>query len=77
MWAAGFEARFPERDVGRFQAFSDSSEKRAAESLAALDLELRRRFKIPERLVLPKLEVVWEDFRRNEVRKARPLPERR
>lgn len=76
-WAAGFEASFPERDMGRFQAFSDASEKRAAESLAALDLELRKRFKIPERLVLPKLEIVWEDFRRDEVKKAQPMPERR
>lgn len=77
MWAAGFEARFPERDMGKFQAFSDANEQRAAESLAALDLELRKRFKIPERLMLPKLEVIWEDFRRDEVQKARPMPERR
>ena len=76
-WAAGFEARFAERDIGKFQAFSDAHEKRATESLAALDLELRKRFKIPERLALPALETVWEDFRREEVKKARPMPERR
>ena len=77
MWAAGFEARFAEREMGKFQAFSDANEKRAAESLAALDLELRKRFKIPEHLVLPKLEVVWEDFRRTDAKKAQPMPERR
>ena len=77
LWAGRFEVRFLEGDIGKFQAFSDASEKRAAESLAALDLELRKRFKIPERLVLPKLEVVWEDFRRDEVKKVQPMPERR
>jgi hypothetical protein len=76
-WAAGFEARFLERDIAKFQAFSDASEKRATESLAAMDLELRKRFKIPERLVLPKLEIVWEDFRREDAKKAQPMPERR
>ncbi|HZN40488.1 MAG TPA: hypothetical protein VFD82_16910 [Planctomycetota bacterium] len=76
-WAARFEARFPERGMGKFQAFSDASEKRAAESLAAMDLALRKRFKIPERLALPKLEIVWEDFRREDVKKAQPMPERR
>lgn len=75
-WAARFDATFLERDIGKFPAFAAAAEKRATESLAAVDLELRRRFKIPERVVLPGLEVVWLDGRDEKSRKARPMPVR-
>ncbi|HEX6810601.1 MAG TPA: hypothetical protein VF384_03155 [Planctomycetota bacterium] len=76
-WSGRFEVRFTERNLANFQAFSDDAEKRARESLQAVDLELRKRFKIPDRLVLPELEVVWEDLRPVHAKKVEPFPERR
>ncbi len=74
IWAARFEARFAEQDMGDFRAFAEAAEQRATASLLALDQELRKRFKIPERLLLPSLEVVWEDFRSERLKKAQPFP---
>ena len=76
-WAARFDARYPELDLAKFDAFAQKAEQRARDSLAAADAALRQRFKLPERLMLPDLKVVYEDLRREADRKAQPMPERK
>jgi len=76
-WAARFDACFRERDMAQFEAFAQDAELRARDALGAADAALRRRFKLPERLALPGLKVVYEDCRREADRKAQAMPERK
>ena len=56
---------------------SSTDPAEVAWAAARLTAEDCQKPEVPERLVLPKLEVVWEDSRRDEVKKAQPMPERR
>lgn len=76
-WGNQFNVCYPRQDLAKFVEFAAAAEVRAKAALAELDAQLRSDFKLPARLVLPPLEVVWEDHRPELVVEKFPLPARK
>lgn len=76
-WLRQFDVCYPRHDLARFEAFAAAAVEKATASLAAIDEQLRREFKIPQRVAFPGLVVRVEDHRPEAAIAKHPLPQLR